>query len=107
MKIALITDTHFGWKNDSLPFQDYFKRFYNEVFFPELRKRGTTTIVHLGDLFERRKYINFHILYRTRTEFLEHLDGFTTHIMVGNHDTYHRDRNDINSVQELINKRYE
>jgi DNA repair exonuclease SbcCD nuclease subunit len=107
MRVALVSDTHFGHKNDNLLFQDYFKRFYDNVFFPELRKRRISTIIHLGDLFERRKYINFHILYRTRTEFLEKLDGYTTHIMVGNHDTYFRDANEVNSIQELINRRYD
>lgn len=106
MKIALVTDTHFGWKNDNLIFQDYFKRFYDDVFFPELRSRGISTIVHLGDLFERRKYINFHILQRTRTDFLEKLSGFTTHIMVGNHDTYFRESNSVNALRELVEGKY-
>lgn len=106
MKVALITDTHFGWKNDSLPFQNYFKKFYDDVFFPELESREITTVIHLGDLFERRKFVNFHILYRTRTEFLERLDGYKVHVMVGNHDTYFRDSNNVNALQELVNRRY-
>jgi DNA repair exonuclease SbcCD nuclease subunit len=108
MLIALITDTHFGCKNDSLLFQDAFKRFYHDTFFPTLRERGIRTIIHGGDLFERRKFINFHVLYRTRTEFLEVLDagGYDTHLLVGNHDTYFRDSNDVNSLTELLHKRY-
>ena len=107
MKIALVTDTHFGHKNDSLLFQDYFQRFYDGLFFPELRRRRISTIVHLGDLFERRKYINFHILNRTRTDFLEKLADYDTHIMVGNHDCYHRDDNGVNALRELVEGRYE
>lgn len=107
MKVCLISDTHFGWKNDSLAFQDYFKRFYDEIFFPELESRGITTIIHLGDLFERRKYINFHILNRTRTDFLERLAPYQTHIMVGNHDTYFRDSNSVNAVKELVEDKYD
>ena len=107
MLVALLSDTHFGHKNDSLLFQDYFQRFYDGVFFPELRRRGISTIIHLGDLFERRKYINFHILNRTRLDFLEKLSDFETHIMVGNHDCYHRDDNGVNALQELVQGRYE
>lgn len=108
MKIALVTDTHFGWRNDSLLFHNAFVRFYDEIFFPTLKERGIETVVHLGDLFDRRKYINFHILYRTRIDFLQKLvdGGFDTHIIIGNHDTYFRDSNDVNSVTELIHLRY-
>jgi DNA repair exonuclease SbcCD nuclease subunit len=109
MKIALLTDTHFGVRNDSLLFHHSFVRFYDDVFFPELRKRGINTIVHLGDLFDRRKYINFHVLYRTRKDFVEQLanGGYETHFLVGNHDTYFKDTNSINSIRELIDERYE
>ena len=62
MKIALVTDTHFGARSDSQPFDAFFKKFYSEIFFPELDKRGITNVIHLGDCFDRRKYINFNSL---------------------------------------------
>jgi DNA repair exonuclease SbcCD nuclease subunit len=108
VKLALVTDTHFGWKNDSILFQNYFTSFYTDVFFPELEKRGIQTVIHLGDLFERRKYINIHILQRTRLDFLERLEKgrYDFHVMVGNHDTFFRETNDVNSVTELLHRRY-
>ena len=103
MLVALLTDTHIGWRNDSLVFDDYFKRFFNEVFFPTLEERRIKTVVHLGDLFDRRKYINFHILHRCRMDILNPLEamGITMHVIVGNHDIYWRNSNDVNSVTEL------
>ena len=108
MKIALLTDTHFGHKNDNLQFHNAFVKFYDEVFFPTLREKNISTIVHLGDLFDRRKYINFHILYRTRKDFMEQLvnGGYEVHFIVGNHDTYFRDTNEVNSIRELVYDRF-
>ena len=40
MKIALITDTHFGARNDNLAFNDYFYKFWEETFFPYLEEKG-------------------------------------------------------------------
>jgi DNA repair exonuclease SbcCD nuclease subunit len=106
LEIALIGDTHAGHKNDSLLFQDYFKRFYDQVFFPELEKRSISTIIHVGDVFDRRKYVNFHILQRTRVDFLEKLADYDTHFLCGNHDVYFRDSNETNALRELVYGRY-
>ena len=45
MKIALITDQHFGARNDSKKIHDHFERFYSEVFFPTLRDRNIDTVI--------------------------------------------------------------
>jgi DNA repair exonuclease SbcCD nuclease subunit len=106
MKVALLTDTHFGVRNDSILFQDYFKRFYDDIFFPTLRERGIHTLIHLGDLFDRRKFVNFQILNRTRIDFLERLEGegIESHVIIGNHDTFFKSTNQINSVVELCSR---
>ena len=43
MKIALITDTHFGARNDSLIFSDYMRDFYTNQFFPYLKENNIKT----------------------------------------------------------------
>ena len=59
MKICILGDTHFGARGDSLEFHNYFKRFYDEIFFPYLLENRINIIFQLGDLFDRRKFINF------------------------------------------------
>ena len=65
-KVAIITDTHFGARNDSPAFSRYFKKFYEEVFFPTLEERGIRTVIHMGDVVDRRKFINWKTLYQMR-----------------------------------------
>ncbi len=104
MKIALITDTHWGARGDSSTFLKYFKKFYDNVFFPYLEEHNIKTCIHLGDVVDRRKYINFKTLNDLRTNFVERLwkMGVDTHIIIGNHDTFHKNTNDLNSLQEIF-----
>ena len=36
MKIAILGDTHFGVRGDSIKFHDYYRKFYENEFFPYL-----------------------------------------------------------------------
>ena len=71
MKIAIITDTHFGASNDNLNFNDYFYKFYDDIFFPMLKERDITTCIHMGDVVDRRKYISYRIANDFRSRFIE------------------------------------
>ena len=104
MRIALITDTHWGARNDSSSFMNYFSKFYDDVFFPYLKDHNIKTCIHLGDLVDRRKYINFRILKDLRENFVDRLwrMGVDTHIIIGNHDTFYKNTNKVNSVSELF-----
>jgi hypothetical protein len=107
MKIALITDTHWGVRGDIIPFHDYFKRSVHEFFIPELRKRGITKIIHLGDLVDRRKFVNYMTAHRLRKDFLEPINNeFEMDVIVGNHDTYYKNTNDVNALYELVEGKY-
>jgi DNA repair exonuclease SbcCD nuclease subunit len=109
MKIAIVTDTHFGARNDSQLFLDHFSDFFREQFFPALRKHDITNVIHAGDLLDRRKYVNFNTLSCVRENFMEPLKkmGVTTHCIIGNHDTYYKNTNDLNSDRELFSDRYD
>lgn len=104
MKVAILGDTHFGARNDNVHFHNYFKKFYQQVFFPYLEKNNITNVIQLGDVFDRRKYVNFATLGHCREYFFDQLAEreITTYLLVGNHDTYYKNTNDVNSPSLLL-----
>ena len=104
MHVALVTDTHFGARGDSVAFDNYFKLFYDNIFFPELEKRNIKHIVHLGDAFDRRKYINFNSLQTCKEYFFDAARDrqIKVDMIVGNHDTFYKNTNDVNSPELLL-----
>ena len=104
MKLALITDTHFGARNDNQVFHKYFLKFYEDIFFPYLVENEIKDVIHLGDLVDKRKNVSYTTLNSMRKHFIYPLmDNFiTTHFIVGNHDSYYRNTNTINAVNELF-----
>ena len=87
MKVAIISDTHFGARKGSKLFHDYFEKFYNDIFFPNLDEHGIDTVIHMGDAFDSRKGIDFKALDWAKRVVFEPLKqrGITMHLMVGNH----------------------
>ena len=104
MKIALINDTHFGARNDSSIFLKYFLEFFEEQFFSYCTDNNIRQVIHLGDLMDRRKYVNFNTLHEVRLRFFEKFEENDIHLhcIVGNHDTFYRNTNEINSLNELF-----
>lgn len=104
MKVALITDTHWGIRNDSPIIHNHMKKFLDEVFFPRIDAENIDTIIHLGDLVDRRKYVNYVTARRLRQDFLDPIDqrGIRMHVIAGNHDTFYKNTNVTNALVELI-----
>ena len=107
MKVAIITDQHFGSRNDSISFLDFYQKFYDGTFFPTLEENGIKVLLILGDTFDRRKYVNFLSLKRSKEMFFDKLYemNIQVHMLAGNHDTYHKNSNNVNSV-DLLLKQY-
>lgn len=104
MKVAVIGDTHFGARNDAEIFSEYFYRFIEQIFIPHLEVHDIKTVIHLGDLVDRRKYINFKTLQRLRTRFMKRMDdlGIKVHLILGNHDVFFKNTSELNSITELF-----
>ena len=103
MKIALLNDTHFGCRNDSPAFIEYQNKFYNDVFFPYLEEHNIKTLIHLGDVVDRRKFINHNTAHNFKKVFWDKLDklNIKTYVIIGNHDTYYKNTNEVNALQNL------
>jgi len=108
MKVAIISDTHYGARKGSKLFHDYFEKFYNDVFFPTIDKEGIKTVIHMGDAFDSRKGIEFKSLKWSKRVVFNPLKerGIKMHLMVGNHDAYYKNTNEINAV-DLLLKEYD
>lgn len=75
-----------------------------ECFWPEIDKRGIKTIFHLGDCFDRRKFINFNSLNNCRRYFFDQAKQRSIQLVmiVGNHDTFYKNTNHVNSPGLLL-----
>jgi len=103
MEIAMITDQHFGVRNDSKYFLDNYEKFYSEVFFPTLVERNIKHLLILGDTWENRKTLNLNTFVRAQEMFFDKLQdlGIEVKIIYGNHDVFYKNNNGVNSVDML------
>jgi len=106
MKIAILNDTHAGVRNDLQAMGEYQGRFYNEIFFPYLDQHDIKHIIHLGDYFDRRKFINFKSLATNKEHFIDPMieRGISMDLILGNHDTFYKNTNEINAPELLLFK---
>tara|TARA_B100000035_G_scaffold292842_1_gene281794 strand:+ start:4459 stop:5502 length:1044 start_codon:yes stop_codon:yes gene_type:complete len=104
MKVAIITDQHFGARKNSKLFHDYFLKFYNDIFFPTLEKENIKVVVDMGDTFDSRKGIDFSALAWAKDNYYDRLAkmGVTVHTIVGNHTAYYKNTNEVNAVDLLL-----
>ena len=103
MKIAIITDTHYGARKGSKHIHDYFELFYKNVFFPSLEEHNIDTVIHMGDIFDSRKAIDLQSLEWAKKVVFEPLKKYKVHAIIGNHDCYYKDTNYVNSPELLLN----
>ena len=103
MKVAIITDTHYGARKGSKHIHDYFELFYKNVFFPSLEEHNIDTVIHMGDIFDSRKAIDLQSLEWAKKVVFEPLKKYKVHAIIGNHDCYYKDTNYVNSPELLLN----
>ena len=102
MKVAILTDTHYGAKKGSKHLHDYFELFYKNVFFPALEENNVETVIHMGDAFDSRKSIDYQSLEWAKRVVFDPLKKYEVHMIIGNHDTYYKNTNSVNSPELLL-----
>ena len=102
--VAIITDQHLDGRKGNINFWNYFKKFYDDVFFPTLEKKKIKTVLDLVDTFDQRKGIDFNVWNRIRTHYFQRLEdmGIEVHMIVGNHTAYYKNTNYVNSPSLLL-----
>lgn len=104
MKIALITDCHFGARQSNPIFLENQRKFFQNIFFPKLEEENIDTVFDLGDTFDNRKIVNFDVLYKTREFFFDEMQrrNIKYHAIVGNHTVTYRNTNKVNAMDLLL-----
>ena len=102
MKIAIITDTHYGARKGSKHLHDYFEQFYNDIFFPFLEENPIDAVIHMGDVFDSRKSIDLQSLEWSKRVVFDPLKKYEVHVITGNHDCYYKNTNYVNSPELLL-----
>jgi len=97
--LAVCTDVHIGVRNAAQSFADYQLSFFEDTFFPHLKKNKITTVLCCGDLFDTRKFSNHVILDMWNKRFFDYMEkeGIQFHLILGNHDLALRNSLEVNS----------
>ena len=103
-KVLLITDQHFGVRNDNQYYLERYRLFYENIVLPYIDKHGITEIINLGDTFDRRKYVNFNSLDYTHDMWFKPVAdrGIRMTCLVGNHDIYYKNTLKVSSPDLLL-----
>ena len=106
MKVAIITDQHFGMRKGSKIFHEFIGKFYDDTFFPYLRDNDIDTVLDLGDTFDNRRNIDLWSLEWAKKNYFDRLEemGITVHTIVGNHTAYYKNTNRINTIDLLLHQ---
>lgn len=103
-RCIILGDMHWGVRNDSQFFLDNFSSFVKDVLVPACKEHDVKTIYQLGDMLDRRKFVNFLTLKTIRENFFGVLgaEGIEVKALVGNHDTFHKNTLEVNSIDLLF-----
>jgi calcineurin-like phosphoesterase family protein len=104
-RVWFITDIHLGVKNNSNEWVEIIEAYFDNFFFPlvEENYQPGDVLLCLGDFFDSRQSVNLRVLnlgVKIAEKFSEiFVDGIW--ILIGNHDIFGKNTNDINSLKTI------
>jgi DNA repair exonuclease SbcCD nuclease subunit len=100
-RIWIISDTHLGVRSNSTEWIEIIREYFFEFFIPLVKKeyKEGDILYHLGDVFDNRQSLNL-LAQHLAIEIFEELSKIfpEIHVIVGNHDIYKKNSNDVSSV---------
>jgi len=103
--IFFISDLHAGVHANSSEWMEIQESYFNEYLIPLLKNNmePDDILVILGDIFESQQLLNVKVLNIVLGIIKKLSDFIPVHIILGNHDTYLKSTNDINSIKIFNN----
>lgn len=102
-KRILIGDLHFGIPSYNFILDKALMRIFNEKIFPYMKEHNITILDQLGDFTHDKKMVNKITAQQIFENFTSPLKLMNVTIICGNHDSYFRNNNSINSLRTLFN----
>lgn len=101
--LVMISDIHFGVRNNSLEWIENIKNYFYNFFIPYLKKLSNkkVSLIINGDVFDNRQSLDINVLTTVLEIFnsiLEINKEMVIYIVAGNHDSYRKKENDITSL---------
>ena len=99
----IISDTHLGIRNGSVEWIEIMKNYFHDFFIPLLKKekKSGDFVIHCGDVFDSRHSLNLLVMNECMNIFEEISKIMPVVIILGNHDIFRKNTNDVNSVKVL------
>lgn len=98
-KVAIVSDIHAGVHQNNSQWHEILIQ-WGEWFKQECLNHNIKDIIIPGDLLHERNEVNVNTLHVV-SRVLESLKQFNIIIVVGNHDSYYKERSDVHSLEML------
>jgi len=104
-RVWIISDTHFGARNNSVEWLERMHSYFEDYFIPIVKKnyKPGDILIHCGDVYDNRQSINLLVLHKTLSLFEKFSEVFKdgVYVIAGNHDIMRKNTNDVCSLDTL------